>query len=78
MIAEYVLKEGAKVSIIDMNQDALDEMKKYVQETIDNFGSVDVFINNTGIKGKIAPIVEQSVEDFNKVLTVTLKECSQG
>lgn len=93
MTAEYFLKEGANVSIVDMNQDALDdvkndleqygqvmaikadvtnedEVKNYVQETVDNFGSVDVFFNNAGIEGKVAPIVEQSVEDFNKVLTV--------
>lgn len=93
MTAEYFLKEGAKVSIVDMNQDALDEVKNdleqygeimtvkadvtneaevknYVKETVDNFGGVDVFFNNAGIEGKVAPIVEQSVEDFNKVLTV--------
>ncbi|MFC3038673.1 SDR family NAD(P)-dependent oxidoreductase [Virgibacillus xinjiangensis] len=94
--AEKFLKEGAKVTLVDMNQDALDEakkeldslgevitveanvtkeedVKKYVDETVDRFGSIDIFFNNAGIEGKVAPIPEQSLEDFNKVLGVNVQ-----
>ncbi|MBP1950529.1 SDR family NAD(P)-dependent oxidoreductase [Virgibacillus litoralis] len=94
--AEYFLKEGAKVSLVDMKQDALDnvksdleqygdvmtvkadvtnedEVKNYVTKTIEKFGSIDVFFNNAGIEGEVAPIAEQKVENFNKVLTVNVQ-----
>lgn len=37
------------------------------------FGKIDVFLNNAGIVGKAAPIVEQTVEDFDKVMSVNCR-----
>ncbi|MGY4690782.1 SDR family NAD(P)-dependent oxidoreductase [Salibacterium sp. K-3] len=94
--AEFFLKEGADVAIVDVNEDALkkakDELKDdgdiltiaadvsnendvlhYVQKTVDTFGRIDVFFNNAGIEGKVAPITEQSVEDFDKVMGVNVR-----
>lgn len=93
--AETFLKEGASVSLVDLDQDALDEakkslqqygkviaikanvadeddVKKYVKETVDTLGSIDVFFNNAGIEGKVKPIVDQTLGDFNKVLNVNV------
>ncbi|MGP4105727.1 SDR family NAD(P)-dependent oxidoreductase [Virgibacillus sp. L01] len=95
-MVKYFLNEGAKVSLVDMKQDALDnvksdleqygdvmtvkadvtnedEVKNYVTKTVENFGSIDVFFNNAGIEGEVAPIAEQKVENFNKVLTVNVQ-----
>ncbi|MFD2706590.1 SDR family NAD(P)-dependent oxidoreductase [Salibacterium lacus] len=94
--AEFFLKEGADVALVDMNEEALqqakDELKEfgdvlavtadvtnenevvhYVQKTIDSFGRIDIFFNNAGIEGKVAPITEQSVEDFDKVMGVNVR-----
>jgi 3alpha(or 20beta)-hydroxysteroid dehydrogenase len=50
-----------------------DDVKGYVQATVDAFGTVDVFFNNAGIEGKVAPIVEQEVEDFDRVLAINVR-----
>lgn len=91
--AETFLKEGAKVLLVDMNQDALDEVKSdldqfgevatvkanvtneeevkgYVNKAKEQFGSIDTFFNNAGIEGEVAPIAEQKLEDYQKVMTV--------
>ncbi|WP_100012485.1 SDR family NAD(P)-dependent oxidoreductase [Lentibacillus sediminis] len=91
--AELFLKEGAKVLLVDMNEDALkeakselkdfgqvdiatanvakeDDVKAYVRKAKDLFGSVDIFFNNAGIIGEVAPIIELGLEDFQKVLAV--------
>lgn len=91
--AEFLLKEGAKVLLVDMDEDALeeaksnlqefgeadtaianvadeDDVKSYVKKAKDKFGSIDIFFNNAGIEGKVAPITEQKLENFQKVLTV--------
>lgn len=94
--AECFLKEGAKVVLVDLDEESLskakgelqalgevlpiqadvskeDEVKKYVNETVNKFGRIDVFFNNAGIEGKVAPITEQNVEDLDKVLSVNVR-----
>lgn len=94
--AKTFLKEGAKVVLIDLSEDALnrvkeelkpygdtftipadvtkeEDVKNYVNETVDKFGKIDVFFNNAGIEGTNTPLVEQTVEDFDKVINVNVR-----
>lgn len=94
--AEHFLKQGAKVVLVDLFQEALDEaqeelkalgevltvvadvskeddVKKYVKETVDTFGKIDIFFNNAGIEGKIALLTDLAVEDFDKVMEVNVR-----
>jgi NAD(P)-dependent dehydrogenase (short-subunit alcohol dehydrogenase family) len=49
-----------------------DEVAAYVRATIDRFGAIDVFYNNAGIEGDIAPITKYSLETFRRVLDVNV------
>jgi NAD(P)-dependent dehydrogenase (short-subunit alcohol dehydrogenase family) len=49
-----------------------DEVARYVQTAVDKFGSIDVFYNNAGIEGDIAPITKYSLESFRRVLDVNV------
>lgn len=92
---ETFLKEGAKVVLVDMNEDLLNQtklnlkhygevmtikadvsnendVKNYVNKTVETFGRIDIFFNNAGIEGKVAPIVDQEIEDFDKVFKVNV------
>ncbi|MCP1145779.1 SDR family NAD(P)-dependent oxidoreductase [Lysinibacillus endophyticus] len=94
--AETFLKEGAKVVLVDLFQEALEHAKadlselgevitvqadvtkesdvqNYVNKAVEQFGRIDVFFNNAGIEGKVAPIVEQKVEDFDMVMNVNVR-----
>ncbi|MEI2403916.1 SDR family NAD(P)-dependent oxidoreductase [Niallia taxi] len=94
--AKRFLEEGAKVVLVDLFQDSLDQtkaeldklgevitiqadvsqeedVKNYVDKTVEKFGKIDVFFNNAGIEGKVAPITEQKVEDLDKVLAVNVR-----
>lgn len=50
-----------------------EDVQNYVKETVDKYGRIDIFFNNAGIEGKVAPIIEQSVDDFDKVLAVNVR-----
>jgi NAD(P)-dependent dehydrogenase (short-subunit alcohol dehydrogenase family) len=49
-----------------------DEVTDYVRQAIDKCSTIDVFYNNAGIEGDIAPIVEYSLESFRRVLDVNV------
>ena len=92
--AEVFLREGAKVSLVDMDRSTLEQVQNelsnenifvveanvtneedvanYVNQTLDKFGSIDIFFNNAGIIGELGPIHQQSLDNFNKVLSVNV------
>src|SRR6195256_4528696 len=49
-----------------------DEVAAYVRAAIDKFGTIDVFYNNAGIEGDIAPITKYSLATFRRVLDVNV------
>src|SRR5436305_100198 len=49
-----------------------DEVADYVRAAMDKFGAIDVFYNNAGIEGDIAPIAGYSLETFRKVIDVNV------
>jgi NAD(P)-dependent dehydrogenase (short-subunit alcohol dehydrogenase family) len=49
------------------------DVQRYVDETVNTFGTIDVFFNNAGIEGKITRIVDTDVNVFDKVLAVNLR-----
>lgn len=55
----------------DVSSDA--DVRRYVDTTVEAFGRIDVFFNNAGIEGKVAPIVDQTVEDFDRVIAVNVR-----
>ncbi|MHB1126761.1 MAG: SDR family NAD(P)-dependent oxidoreductase [Bacillota bacterium] len=55
-----------------------EQVKNYVKQTVDKFGRIDVFFNNAGIEGKVAPIIELSLDDLDKVLAVNVRGVISG
>jgi NAD(P)-dependent dehydrogenase (short-subunit alcohol dehydrogenase family) len=49
-----------------------DEVADYVRAAIDKFGTIDVFYNNAGVEGDIAPITKYSLEVFRRVIDVNV------
>ena len=49
-----------------------DEVAQYFRAALDTFGTIDVFYNNAGIEGDIAPITRYSLETFRRVLDVNV------
>lgn len=56
--------------IADVSKEA--DVKKYVDETVKEFGRIDGFYNNAGIEGKQALITEYDIEIFKKVIDINL------
>lgn len=95
-IAELFLKEGAKVALVDRDEQALalfaknssshgevftvhadvtseKDVTNYVDEVMHKWGRVDIFVNNAGMLGKVAPLIEQTLEDYDTIMNLNVK-----
>jgi NAD(P)-dependent dehydrogenase (short-subunit alcohol dehydrogenase family) len=73
-LEETVARSGHAGSMVALLGDAGSEadVKRYVARCIEAFGGVDVLFANAGISGSVAPLAEQTVEIWNRVLRVNL------
>lgn len=49
------------------------EVVNYVEEVLSKWGRIDIFMNNAGILGKVAPLTEQTEEDFDLIMDINVK-----
>ena len=102
--AIQLASEGAKLSLVDINLETLNEtkglilestpdtqiivtqadvtnqesVKKYVENTIDEYCEIHGFFNNAGMSGENAPTDEYDSELFSKLIDVNLKAVFYG
>lgn len=67
------LQGYGSVTIVQADVSKEEDVARYVKTAIDQHGTIDIFFNNAGIEGKVAPITEQKVEDFDKVINVNVR-----
>jgi NAD(P)-dependent dehydrogenase (short-subunit alcohol dehydrogenase family) len=65
------LGEAAAVCAADVSRP--EDAARYVREAVTRFGGVDVLFANAGIEGKVVPLVDTAVEDFDRVLGVNVR-----
>lgn len=69
---------GDAVSYVAADVSDAAQTRRYVEATVERFGGIDVLFANAGIEGKVAPIVEYAVADFDRVLAVNVRGCFLG
>jgi len=69
-----ILKEYPNTRILSVIADVSkeDQVKNYVQKTVDTFNRIDGFYNNAGIEGRQAPLTEYDLNIFQKVIDINL------
>lgn len=74
-VAQDLAEFGGPDRLLTVQADVTKEedVASYVNRTVEHFGTIDVFFNNAGIEGKIQPLVDISLEDFEKVLAVNVR-----
>ena len=60
---------GSDAIFIQADVSKIEDVKKYVDQTVDRFGKIDLFFNNAGISGSGVRTIECSIEEFNILLT---------
>ncbi|MCM3359866.1 MULTISPECIES: SDR family NAD(P)-dependent oxidoreductase [unclassified Psychrobacillus] len=73
-----VEEKGAKAIFIKADVTKAEEVKKYVEKTVETFGSVDMFFNNAGISGPGKKFLDNSIEQIDLVVDINLRGALYG
>lgn len=66
-------EKGVNVTSFVGNVTKLEDQVALVQHAVDTFGSIDVFINNAGVEGQVAPLTEVDPKALDLTLDVNVK-----
>lgn len=68
-----VAEENAVVKYYQADVSNWEQVQAMVKQIINDFGKIDILINNAGITGEAKPVVELPIEEWEKVMNVDLK-----
>ena len=71
-VSEEISSQNGEAWVIPTDLTVDKEMERLVQQTLKEWGSVDVLINNAGL-GKVAPVVKAKVSDWDETFRVNLR-----
>ena len=69
--AKVLLEKGVKASIVMGNVGSADEVKRMASEALDQFGRIDILVNNAAIRPS-KPFLEMEDLDWHRVLDIDL------
>jgi len=67
-----VQSKGGKISFIKADISKEEQVKQFVLEAVEQFGRIDVLVNNTGISGPTSKVVDMDLHQWNKTLATNL------
>ena len=71
-IKKEIEEKGVKCSLVKADVSKAEEVEKMVEQAIQEFGKIDVLVNNAGIT-RDCLLMRMSEEDFDKVIEINLK-----
>jgi NAD(P)-dependent dehydrogenase (short-subunit alcohol dehydrogenase family) len=69
---------GTDAIFIEADVSKVEDVKRYVSQTVERFGKIDLFFNNAGISGSGVRTLDCSEEEFDAIVNVNLKGAFYG
>jgi NADP-dependent 3-hydroxy acid dehydrogenase YdfG len=76
-LADELNRHGGKALAVATDVTLRDQVKKLLDKAIENFGRVDVMINNAGIMPR-APLERLTIDDWDRTIDVNIKGVLYG
>ncbi len=64
---------GKNVALVAADVSDPEQARKYVAKTVERFGGIDILFANAGIEGKVTPLTQYPVAEFDRVLAVNVR-----
>lgn len=71
-VADEIRSRGGRATAIQTDITDESQVRDLVSQTIDEYGQVDILVNDSGIAATIAKVVDVDLDDWNRVLAVDL------
>lgn len=68
-----ITEKGGKAAFVRADVSNPADVDALIHKTVDLYGRLDCACNNAGIEGKIAPLAEQSEDNFDAIMAVNTK-----
>ena len=72
-VAQEIKSKGQQATAIACNVGDAADIKRLVEETIKQYGTIDILVNNAAANPSFGPVVETSDAAFDKIMNVNLK-----
>ena len=69
---EKIRLGGGRAKAVQTDVSDEKQVERLVAETIDDYGRVDILVNNSGIGGPTVNVVDLKLQDWNEVLAINL------
>ena len=70
--AEEIKSKGGRATAIQTDVSDEKQVQQMVAQTLDEHGQIDILVNNSGIGGPTARVVDLKLEDWSEVLAIDL------
>lgn len=67
-----VKEKGADALFIKADVSKAEDVKNYVDQTVEKFGTIDYFFNNAGISGSGKYFLETDIEEIDKIVGINM------
>lgn len=75
---KLVKEIGPDAIFVQADVSKAEEVKKYVDETVEKFGTIDYFFNNAGISGSGKYYLDTDIEEIEKIININLMGSMYG
>lgn len=72
-LVSEIESRGGKATAITTDVSKAGDAERMVEHVVDTFGRLDFAVNNAGIEGSLAPMVDLAEDDWDRVLDINLK-----
>ncbi|MFQ5692274.1 MAG: SDR family NAD(P)-dependent oxidoreductase [Nitrospinota bacterium] len=70
--AEEIRRAGGRCLVVGTDVTSEDSINRMVKKTLDEFGTLDILVNNSGVAGPTAVCEETTVEEWNATFAVNV------
>jgi len=69
---KQIQSEGGKAAYVQTDVSDEKQVQRLVAETINRFNQIDILVNNSGVSGPTARVVDMDIAQFNETLAIDL------
>lgn len=77
-VADQIKQNGGEALFFKADVASHEEQKALVEAAVENYGGLHIAFNNAGIVGPVGPVAENSIEEWDKVISVNLSAVFYG